>query len=112
VTALDFGYFRDRRVKTKQIIIRNWNPQGMPLSLEVPTAQGKEQGISLTLEIFGPLPGEGQREENYSGFFLKPNHFLVVNIAVEPLPNATSTALPLQITTSQESIELLLVIRV
>jgi hypothetical protein len=33
LSTIDYGYFRERKTKTKQLVIRNWNPESKNLMI-------------------------------------------------------------------------------
>jgi len=33
INSIDFGYFRDQKSKVRQLIVRNWNPESIPLKI-------------------------------------------------------------------------------
>ena len=116
VGTLDFGYLRDQRAKSRQLILRNWNPGQLMVKIDMPIEQGKEHGLSIYLEVFGPLPTDGEDSKKdrrlMREFLLKPNHFILLSLDVELLFNGTSASLPMRISTSVEEITIMLVFRV
>jgi len=93
ITTLDYGYFKDKKIKSKQIVLRNWNPESKNIKLGIGEKNIEKYGINATLRVYGPLPNYESiiRKTEYTlEYYLKGQHFLVVNIDVELLTNATS----------------------
>ena len=63
--------------------------------------------------MYGPLPHDGaEHDKNKKDHMLKGNHFVVLSIEVELLPNGSSLTAPINLITSIESIPIFLIIRV
>jgi hypothetical protein len=80
------------------LVFRNWNPEYLPFFISFPVEEGKLQGLNVTFQIFGPLPGEGDalKKENYLDTILETNQFLIVDIEIEVVDNLGITSyLPL-----------------
>lgn len=64
-------------------------------------------GFNTTVRILGPYPEYDiyiKTDNNLFEFYLKGNHYFILEIEMTPLPNATSGTLPLRILTAEEHI--------
>ena len=108
ISTIDYGYFRGNSTRFKQVVIRNWNPNGKELEIRMPENTAMKYGMNCTLSIFGPFPNYDvlTRHVNNSLFYhLKGGHFIIITFGLAPLPNATPGETPLTIYTPDEKIE-------
>jgi hypothetical protein len=93
MSSIDFGYFRNHQTRSKQLVIRNWNPVPKDLKLTVNANLIDEFGMNCTIRLYGPFPNYEQYTR-YDGddlyYHLKGNHFIIMNFALTPLMNATT----------------------
>jgi len=93
LSTLDYGYFRDRKAKIKQMVIRNWNPESKNLLISFPEEYVEHKNINITLHLHTPLPSNDPfiRRTNHSlELYLKGQQFVVLSIEIELQGNATS----------------------
>lgn len=91
--VIDYGYFRNNQPKFKQIVIRNWNPVAKELQIKVKDNLIRKFGLNCSVNIFGPFPNyeiTSRQTDNSLYYYLKGNHFIIINFALYPLHNATS----------------------
>ena len=91
--VIDYGYFRNNNPKFKQIVIRNWNPVGKELKINIKDNLVKRFGFNCSVNIFGPFPNYeimSRQSDNTLYYYLKGNHFIIINFSLSPLWNATS----------------------
>lgn len=115
ITSLDYGYFKDSNSKSKQLVIRNWNPESKNVQLTLPADAIAMYGINATMKLYSPLPTYEpplRTTPHAVEFLLRGQQFVIVSLEIELLQNATSAALPLQILSSTENIITMLRVRV
>ncbi len=113
---LNFGYFRDPTPKTKQLVVRNWNPEPKLLSISVRQQEALRAGYNLTLRIYRPGSGtDGDNEVRQSKppleLLLKSQQFILLQMEVSPLENASSARLGIDLTTAHEAVTAELMVR-
>lgn len=68
-----------------QLVFRNWNPEYLSFYSYLPTQLAKEYGLNMTIQLFGPMPGEGKamrKREQEIDTILDTNQFMVVDIEI------------------------------
>lgn len=57
MTIIDFGYFRDRKIKSKQFVIRNWNPEPKKLHIRYNKKVVAQNNLNMTVKFYRPAIG-------------------------------------------------------
>jgi hypothetical protein len=111
---LDFGYFRDAAPKSKQLVVRNWNPEPKVVRLALAHHHALTAGYNVTLRVYRPgtdAENEVRQSKSPLELTLKSQQFLLLQIEVAPFENATSSRLAIELATANEVVSAELLVR-